>query len=67
VVCVPGDSTAAGTAALAGLGAGVYTDPAQAVAAVYRPGPAAEPNQRLRGLYDDMYARYQALTESKEG
>jgi xylulokinase len=67
VVCVPGDSTAAGAAALAGLGAKIYTDPAQAVNAVYRPGPAAEPDPRNRGLYDEMYARYQALTGSKEG
>jgi len=67
VVSVPGDSTAAGAAALAGLGAGVYADPAEAVAVAYRPGPAAEPDPRLRGLYDDMYGRYLALTGPKEG
>jgi xylulokinase len=66
VVCVPGDSTAAGTAMLAGLGAGVYTDVTQAVAAAYRPGPVAEPDPRHRGLYDQMYGRYLALTGSKE-
>jgi xylulokinase len=66
VVCVPGDSTAAGAAILAGLGAKIYRDVAQAVAAAYRPGPAAEPDPRHRGLYDDMYGRYQALTGSKE-
>ena len=66
VVCVPGDSTAAGTAMLAGLGAGVYQDVAQAVAAAYRPGPVAEPDPRHRGLYDEMYGRYLALTGSKE-
>jgi hypothetical protein len=37
------------------------------VAAVYRPGATAEPDPRNRDLYDDMYARYQALTGSKEG
>ena len=67
VVHVPGDSTAAGTAMLAGLGAGVYRDVAEAVAATYRPGPVAEPDPRHRGLYDDMYGRYLALTGSKEG
>ncbi len=67
VVCIPGDSTAAGTAMLAGLGAGVYQDVAQAVAAAYRPGPTAEPDPRHRGLYDEMYGRYLALTGSKEG
>jgi xylulokinase len=66
VVCIPGDSTAAGAAMLAGLGAGVYHDVAQAVAAAYRPGPVAEPDPRHRALYDDMYGRYLALTGSKE-
>jgi hypothetical protein len=51
---------------LAGLGAGVYTDVAQAVAAAYRPGPVAEPDPRHRGLYDDLYGRYLALTGAKE-
>jgi xylulokinase len=63
VVRVPGDSTAAGTAVLAGLGAGVYDDINQAIKAAYRPGPVAEPDPRHRGLYDDMYARYLALTK----
>lgn len=67
VVCVPGDSTAAGTAILAGLGAAVYKDVAQAVAAAYRPGPVAEPDPRHRGLYDEMYGRYLALTGPREG
>jgi sugar (pentulose or hexulose) kinase len=67
VVCVPGDSTAAGAAMLAGLGAGIYRDVAQAVKAAYRPGPVAEPDPRHRGLYDEMYARYLALTESERG
>ena len=66
VVCVPGDSTAAGTAMLAGLGAGIYRDVGDAVAHAYRPGPVAEPDPRLRGLYDELYARYLALTGSKE-
>jgi xylulokinase len=66
VVCIPGDSTAAGAAALAGLGAGLYADPAQAVKAAYRPGPAADPDPRHRGLYDELYGRYLALTETKE-
>ena len=66
VVCVPGDSTAVGAAMLAGLGAGIYRDVGEAVANAYRPGPVAEPDPRHRGLYDELYGRYLALTGSKE-
>jgi xylulokinase len=64
VVHVAGDSTAAGTALLAGLGAGVYRDAAEAVAAGYRPAEVAEPDPKNRGLYDEMYERYRTLIES---
>jgi xylulokinase len=64
VVRVAGDSTAAGTAMLAGLGAGVYRDAAEAVAAGYRPAHHAEPDPALRALYDEMYERYQTLLTS---
>ena len=63
VVRIPGDSTAAGTAMLAGLGAGIYASVAEAVATIYRPGPVAEPDPRHRGRYDDLYGRYLALTK----
>jgi methylphosphotriester-DNA--protein-cysteine methyltransferase len=49
---------------LAGLGAGVYRDAAEAIAAGYRPAGRAEPNPANRGLYDEMYGRYQALIGS---
>jgi len=65
VVRVAGDSTAAGAAMLAGLGAGVYRDVAEAVAAGYRPLGRAEPDPAHRALYDDLYERYQALTGSQ--
>ena len=61
VVQVAGDSTSAGTAMLAGLGAGVYRDPAEAAAACYRPVRSAEPDPANRGLYDDLYQRYMVL------
>src|SRR5689334_20914988 len=65
VVRVAGDSTAAGAAMLAGLGAGVYRDVAEAVAAGYRPLGRAEPDPAHRALYDDLYERYRVLTGSQ--
>lgn len=61
VVRVPGDSTAAGAAMLAGLGAGIYRDPTEAVARGYRPAERAEPDPANRALYDDLYERYRRL------
>src|SRR5690349_12306253 len=65
VVRVAGDSTAAGAAMLAGLGAGIYRDAAEAVAAGYRPLGRAEPDPAHRAPYDELYERYQALTGSQ--
>jgi xylulokinase len=62
---VAGDSTAAGAAMLAGLGAGIYRDTAEAVAAGYRPAGRAEPDPARRALYDDLYARYAELLRSR--
>jgi len=64
VARVAGDSTAAGAAMLAGLGAGLYRDAAEAVAAGYRPAGRAEPDPAHRALYDDLYSRYQQLLGS---
>jgi xylulokinase len=64
VVRVAGDSTAAGAAMLAGLGAGIYGDPGEAVSAGYRPAERAEPDPAHRALYDDLYQRYQTLVAS---
>src|SRR5207237_1947090 len=50
VVRVAGDSTAAGAAMLAGLGAGAYADAAEAVSAGYRPLGRAEPDPAYRAL-----------------
>src|SRR5581483_6167878 len=65
VTRVAGDSTAAGAAMLAGLGAGIYRDAAEAVAAGYRPAGRAEPDPVRRALYDDLYARYTGLLGSR--
>jgi xylulokinase len=65
VVRVAGDSTAAGAAMLAGLGAGLYADAADAVVAGYRPIGRAEPDPAHRARYDELYERYQALIGSQ--
>jgi sugar (pentulose or hexulose) kinase len=65
VATVAGDSTAAGAAMLAGLGAGIYRDAAEAVAAGYRPAGRAEPDPAHRALYDDLYSRYAELLGSR--
>jgi xylulokinase len=64
VVRVAGDSTAAGTAMLAGLGAGVYRSQSEAVAAGYRPTSVAEPQPANRAMYDELYERYRLLIGS---
>jgi xylulokinase len=64
VVRVAGDSTAAGAAMLAGLGAGIYRDATEAVSAGYRPAGRAEPDPAHRALYDDLYQRYTELVGS---
>lgn len=64
VVRVAGDSTAAGAAMLAGIGAGVYSGAAEAVAAGYRPDGRWEPDPGRQALYADLYARYLSLTGS---
>jgi sugar (pentulose or hexulose) kinase len=65
VMRVAGDSTAAGAAMLAGLGAGIYRDAAEAVAAGYRPAGRAEPDPAHRARYDDLYERYTELIGSR--
>ncbi len=65
VVRVAGDSTAAGAAMLAGLGAGIYHDAAEAVAAGYRPAGRAEPDPAHRARYDDLFQRYTDLVGSQ--
>ncbi len=64
VVRVAGDSTAAGAALLAGIGAGIYRDAAEAVSAGYRPAGRAEPDPAHRALYDELYERYRTLLGS---
>jgi len=61
---VPGDATAAGVAMLAGIGAGAYPGPAEAVAAACHPAEPVPPDPSRSGLYDAAYRRYRAVLAS---
>jgi xylulokinase len=61
---VPGDATAAGVAMLAGIGAGVYSGPGDAVAAACHPAGPVLPDPRRAGVYDAAYRRYRAVLAS---
>jgi len=65
VVRVPGDATAAGAALLAGLGAGIYHDPAEAASIAGRPDAPIEPDPTARARYDELYHAYRALLASR--
>jgi hypothetical protein len=48
----------------AGLGAGLYRDPAEAIARCVRLGPAREPDPRTAAAYDLAGAAYRELAGS---
>lgn len=64
VIRVPGDATAAGAALLAGLGVGIYHDPAEAVAVACRPERPIEPGPAAQRRYDELYPAYRRLVGS---
>ena len=53
-----------GVAMLAGLGAGVYRDPAEAIERCVRLEPAVEPDPATGAAYDDAHAAYRELARS---
>lgn len=61
---IPGDAAVTGVAMLAGLGVGIYRDPAEAIARCSRPDYPIEPDSRVRATYDEAAARYRALAGS---
>ena len=61
---VPGDAAVTGVAMLAGLGVGIYRDPAEAIARCSRPDAALEPDPSVRATYEDAAAHYRALAGS---
>ncbi len=65
VTRVPGDATAAGAALLAGLGVGIYRDPAEALAVAGRFESAIEPEPGAQRRYAQLYPAYQRLVASR--
>ncbi len=61
---VPGDAAVTGVAMLAGLGAGLYRDPTEAIARCSRSDPPVEPDPTVRAAYDDAAAAYRTLAAS---
>jgi sugar (pentulose or hexulose) kinase len=57
----PGDAATTGVAMLAGLGAGIYRDPADAIARCVRPDPAILPRPEAVAAYEETYRAYRAL------
>jgi sugar (pentulose or hexulose) kinase len=60
----PGDATTSGVAMLAGLGVGIYRDPADAIARCVRPGPPVTPQPEAVARYQVLYERFRALAAS---
>lgn len=62
------EPTALGAAVLAGLAAGTFADPADAVARTVAVAPRAfRPDAAAREVYAERYARYRALYDGVEG
>ncbi len=64
VRAIPGDAAATGVAMLAGIGAGLYRDAAEAVERCVRPEPAIEPSTENATTYEDAYRAYVELASS---
>ena len=60
----PGDAATSGVAMLAGLGAGLYRDPADAIAHCVRPDPPILPRADAVAVYQDAYRNYRSLVGS---
>jgi xylulokinase len=62
------EPTAAGAAVLAGLAAGAFADPGDAVARTVRLAPRShQPDPRTAEVYAERYAQYRALYDGAEG
>lgn len=64
VVTISGDAAVTGVAMLAGLGAGVYPDVADAIERCVRREAVIEPDPATVALYDERFAAYRELVGS---
>jgi xylulokinase len=64
VVPIPGDAAVGGVAMLAGIGAGVYADAADAIRSCVHPANAVEPNDATREMYAERIAAWRELATS---
>jgi xylulokinase len=60
----PGDAATSGVAMLAGLGAGVYRTPAEAIDRCVQAGPPIPPDPEATARYQAPFRAYQELVES---
>lgn len=61
---VPGDAATTGVAMLAGLGAGAYRDPAEAIERCVHLEPALDPDPAARDRYAEAFAAWRGLAAS---
>jgi xylulokinase len=61
---IPGDAAVTGVAMLAGMGAGIYPDPAAAIAACVHPGEPVEPDPARAGIHAAGFEAWRALAAS---
>jgi len=64
VLTIPGDAATTGVAMLAGLGSGVYRDPADAIGRCVRPDPPVLPDPANRDRYDEGFREHVELASS---
>ena len=65
VVTVPGDAAVTGVAMLAGIGAGVYRDGAEAIQRCVRYEARIDPDSSAHAAYEEAYAAFRALMEAQ--
>jgi xylulokinase len=61
VVAVSGEASSKGAAICAGVGAGIYRNWSEGIAAMVKPGRIFEPRQKTQQHYQDLFQQYKEL------